>query len=186
MKAKWNVLFALAAALAAGCSDGSDSAWEEGSPSAPAEIAKAEAALVEVAAEDVEELLRGIGPVSGNSSFNIGWCYWDFAGGTLDADGDGGCTFTVQWVNKYLSTNVRPVRATTLSSMREASASTALLAVDFSGAEWKTEPSTVGNVQGKIMARIELAAGAKGKCSIPESLQSVIIALESSEKWINN
>ena len=139
--------------------------------------------------------MQSIGKVAGNSANEAN--YWDFESGVLSADEDGAYTFTVSWTgNNPNISNDRltwPTRKTTIASIQGIGAvSTSLLMADFSNTDWKHKPEAAsgsgedtaakGDTTGTVTASIELA---NSSYAIPESLQTVTIALEN-EKWTYN
>ena len=188
MKRKWKILFALLAAaaivLAAGCSDDSGDAWTDEAASQESANSGASSSPIEIAKDDVEKLLQSIENVKGNKSSDL--CYWDFASGKLDL-GDEGCTFTVSWVDKNKTSSYTPTIATTLDGIKNVGkASTSLLAIDLSSAEWTDKPESTGSSKtttGTVAATIELADGASASHTIPSSLQSVTIVMKADD-WL--
>ena len=195
MKSKGCALFALFAAAAlfvvAGCSDDSSEAFEEESVST---LSADTASSRTITADNVEELLQSIGKVAGNSKNDAN--YWDFASGELSADEDGAYTFTVSWAGNNTNTSDRhtwPTTSTTIASIQKIdTVSTSLLMADFSNTDWKHKPEAAsgsgedtaakGDTTGTVTASIELA---DSSYAIPESLQTVTIALEN-EVWTYN
>ena len=168
----------------AGNADGNGGASAEGGTGAGSEGEQDIATLIAITEDDVQEFLRGIETVRGNSAYNASKFYWDFANGTLGLNDDVGLAFTVSWVNTEKS-DVKPGRSTTISSMQGLGAvSNSLLSVNFTDVQWTQEPSGSSKAEGIspsttgiITVEIELSSEASSTHEIPESLKSVSIML---------